>query len=98
MADDAAAPEGGESSEPVAGPVEPASDQADADVKSGAKMLDEVEDATDDEAARTRKRTMPSPAMTPRSRLSRTTPPHRRCRTSGWPSSRAWCWCWHSAG
>ncbi len=51
MADDAAAPEGGESSEPVAGPVEPASDQADADVKSGAKMLDEAEDATDDEAA-----------------------------------------------
>ena len=48
MADDAAAPEGGESSEPVAGPVEPASDQVDADVKSGAKVLDEVD--TDDEA------------------------------------------------
>jgi Mce-associated membrane protein len=51
MADHAAAPEGGESSEPVAGPVEPASDQVDADVKSGAKMLDEVEDDTDDDAA-----------------------------------------------
>jgi Mce-associated membrane protein len=51
MADDAAAPEGGESSEPVARPVEPASDQADADVKSVAKMLDEAEDATADEAA-----------------------------------------------
>ena len=50
MADDAAAPEGGESSEPVAGPVEPASDQVDADVKSGAKMLDEVEDDTDVDA------------------------------------------------
>ena len=40
MADDAAAPEGGEPSEPVAGPVEPASDQVD-EV--------EVEDDTDDE-------------------------------------------------
>jgi Mce-associated membrane protein len=50
MADEAAAPEGGESSEPVAGPVEPASDQVDADVKSGAKMLDEVEDDTDVDA------------------------------------------------
>ena len=49
MADDAAAPEDGELSEPVAGPVEPASDQVDADVKSGAKMLDEIEDDADDQ-------------------------------------------------
>jgi Mce-associated membrane protein len=47
MADDAAAPEDGELSEPVAGPVEPASDQLDADVKSDAKTLDEIDDADD---------------------------------------------------
>lgn len=49
MADDAAAPEDGELSEPVAGPVEPASDQLDADVKSDAKTLDEIEDDADDQ-------------------------------------------------
>jgi Mce-associated membrane protein len=47
MADDAAAPEDGGLSEPVAGPVEPASDQLDADVKSDAKTLDEIDDADD---------------------------------------------------
>jgi Mce-associated membrane protein len=49
MADDAAAPEDGELSEPVAGPVDPASDQLEADVKSDAKTLDEVEDDADDQ-------------------------------------------------
>jgi Mce-associated membrane protein len=49
MADDAAAPEEGELSEPVTGPVEPASDQLDADVKSDAKTLDEIEDDADDQ-------------------------------------------------
>jgi Mce-associated membrane protein len=44
MADDAAVPEDGELSEPVAGPVEPASDQLDADVKSDANTLDEIDD------------------------------------------------------
>jgi Mce-associated membrane protein len=47
MADDAAAPEDGELSEPAAGPVEPASDQLDADVKSDAKTLDEIADDAD---------------------------------------------------
>jgi Mce-associated membrane protein len=47
MADDATAREDGELSEPVAGPVEPASDQLDADVKSDAKTLDEIDDADD---------------------------------------------------
>jgi Mce-associated membrane protein len=49
MADDATAREDGELSEPVAGPVEPASDQLDADVKSDAKTLDEIEDDADDQ-------------------------------------------------
>jgi Mce-associated membrane protein len=49
MADDATAGEDGELSEPVAGPVEPASDQLDADVKSDAKTLDEIEDDADDQ-------------------------------------------------
>jgi len=42
MAHDDAAP-GGELSEPEAGPVEPASDQADADVKASAEVLDEAD-------------------------------------------------------
>ncbi len=49
MADDATAREDGELSEPVAGPVEPASDQLDADVKSDAKTLDGIEDDADDQ-------------------------------------------------
>jgi Mce-associated membrane protein len=49
MADDATAREDGELSEPVAGPVEPAPDQLDADVKSDAKTLDEIEDDGDDQ-------------------------------------------------